>query len=85
VSNDGIPNSESSKSLEAESVPQPRTDRITRWILTAIGVYTGLLVTLLNIFRYQSVSRSPSPVRCAYWLRVQSSSSSAWGRSPPSS
>ena len=28
--------------------PQPRTDRITRWIL--IAIYSGLLVTLLNIF-----------------------------------
>lgn len=26
------------------------TDRITRWILITIGIYTGLLVTLLNIF-----------------------------------
>jgi hypothetical protein len=28
----------------------PRTDRITRWLLLAIGIYTGLLVTLLNVF-----------------------------------
>jgi hypothetical protein len=37
---------------EPESVApsSPRTDRIIRWILTAIGVYTTLLVTLLNIF-----------------------------------
>lgn len=35
--------------LEPENSPQPQSDRITRWILTAIGVYTGLLVTLLNI------------------------------------
>jgi hypothetical protein len=28
----------------------PRPDRITRWLLVGIGVYTGLLVTLLNIF-----------------------------------
>ena len=27
-----------------------RTDRVTRWLLIAIGVYTGLLVTLLNVF-----------------------------------
>ena len=50
MSNDGTPNSELGRSLEAESVSQPKTDRITRWILTAIGVYTVLLVTLLNIF-----------------------------------
>jgi hypothetical protein len=30
--------------------PSPTTDRITRWLLVAIGVYTGLLVTLLNFF-----------------------------------
>lgn len=36
--------------LGAEAVSQPRTDRITRWILFAIGIYTGGLVTLLNIF-----------------------------------
>ena len=29
--------------------PQPRTDRITRWLLIAIGIYSGLLVTLLNV------------------------------------
>lgn len=28
--------------------PQPRTDRITRWLLIAIAIYSGLLVTLLN-------------------------------------
>lgn len=27
-----------------------RTDRITRWILIAIGIYTCLLVSLLNVF-----------------------------------
>jgi hypothetical protein len=30
--------------------PPPRTDRITRWLLIAIGIYSGLLVTLLNVF-----------------------------------
>jgi hypothetical protein len=30
--------------------PQQRTDRITRWLLIAIGIYSGLLVTLLNVF-----------------------------------
>ena len=25
-------------------------DRITRWLLIAIGIYSGLLVTLLNVF-----------------------------------
>jgi hypothetical protein len=29
--------------------PQPRTDRITRWLLVGIGIYSGLLVTLLNV------------------------------------
>lgn len=28
---------------------QPRTDRITRWLLVGIGIYSGLLVTLLNV------------------------------------
>ena len=28
--------------------PQPRTDRITRWLLIAIGIYSFGLVTLLN-------------------------------------
>lgn len=27
-----------------------RTDRTTRWILTAIGVYMSLLFSLLNVF-----------------------------------
>jgi hypothetical protein len=27
-----------------------RSDRITRWVLIAIGIYSGLLVTLLNVF-----------------------------------
>ena len=31
------------------TAPQPRTDRITRRILIAIGIYSGLLVTLLNV------------------------------------
>jgi hypothetical protein len=39
-----------SAKARALSASSPRTDRITRWILTAIGVYTALLVTLLNIF-----------------------------------
>ncbi|MCU0980788.1 MAG: hypothetical protein MUF25_16685 [Pirellulaceae bacterium] len=30
------------------TAPQPRTDRITRWLLVGIGIYSGLLVTLLN-------------------------------------
>ena len=29
--------------------PQPRTDRITRWLLVGIGIYSGLMVTLLNL------------------------------------
>ncbi|MCU0980582.1 MAG: hypothetical protein MUF25_15640 [Pirellulaceae bacterium] len=29
--------------------PQPRTDRITRWLLVAIGIYSFGLVTLLNV------------------------------------
>ena len=37
-------------SPQPESIRQPQSDRITRWILIAIGIYTGLLVTLLNIF-----------------------------------
>jgi len=36
-------------SPQPESVSSPQADRITCWILTAIGVYTGLLITLLNI------------------------------------
>jgi hypothetical protein len=31
------------------SEAQPRTDRITRWLLVGIGIYSGLLVTLLNV------------------------------------
>lgn len=30
--------------------PSPTTDRVTRWLLMAIGVYSFALVTLLNIF-----------------------------------
>jgi hypothetical protein len=41
---------EPENSPQPESVSQPQSDRITRWILTAIGIYTGLLVTLLNVF-----------------------------------
>jgi hypothetical protein len=33
----------------AAAALQPRTDRITRWLLIAIGIYSGLLVTLLNV------------------------------------
>ncbi len=33
----------------AATPPQPRTDRITRWLLIASGIYSGLLVTLLNV------------------------------------
>lgn len=29
---------------------QPHSDRITRWLLIAIGIYSGLLVALLNAF-----------------------------------
>jgi hypothetical protein len=32
----------------AADAPQPHPDRITRWLLIAIGIYSGLLVTLLN-------------------------------------
>jgi hypothetical protein len=32
----------------ATAQPRQRTDRITRWLLIAIGIYSGLLVTLLN-------------------------------------
>jgi hypothetical protein len=31
------------------TAPQPRTDRITRWLLIAIGVYSFALVSLLNV------------------------------------
>jgi len=41
---------EGADSPQPESVSQPQADRITRWILTVIGIYTGLLVTLLNVF-----------------------------------
>jgi hypothetical protein len=34
----------------AVAQPRPQSDRITRWILVAIGIYTGLLVSLLNVF-----------------------------------
>jgi hypothetical protein len=34
----------------AATPPQPRTDRITRWLLIAIGIYSSLLVSLLNVF-----------------------------------
>lgn len=50
VENDAKLTSEPDNSPEPESVSPPPADRITRWILTAIGVYTALLVTLLNIF-----------------------------------
>ena len=43
VSNDTTLTSEPNDSSEAESISPslPKTDRITRWILTAIGIYTG--------------------------------------------
>ncbi len=34
---------------DPSALPQPGTDRITRWVLIAVGVYTGLLVSLLNL------------------------------------
>jgi hypothetical protein len=33
-----------------------RSDGITRWLLIAIGIYSGLLVTLLNVFILASAS-----------------------------
>ena len=40
-----------SSNTDADFPPFPRSgDRITRWLLIAIGIYTGLLVTVLNIF-----------------------------------
>jgi hypothetical protein len=40
--------------LSVESAPHSakpggRSDRITRWLLIAIGIYTGLLLMLLNV------------------------------------
>ena len=31
-----------------------RSDRITRWLLIAIGIYTGFLVTVLNVINFAS-------------------------------
>ena len=52
MENDTTLTSEPDNSPEAESVSpsSPQTDRTIRWILIAIGIYTGLLVTLLNLF-----------------------------------
>lgn len=52
MENDATLTSEPNDSSEPESIApsSSRSDRTTRWILTTIGVYTGLLVTLLNIF-----------------------------------
>jgi hypothetical protein len=38
-------------SLQTDAVSQspPRTDRITRWLLIAIGIYSALLVSFLNL------------------------------------
>ena len=41
--------------MSVETAPQSaksggRSDRITRWLLIAIGIYSGLLVALLNVF-----------------------------------
>ncbi len=50
--NDSRLTSEPDDSPQTESVSpsSPKTEHVTRWILIAIGIYTGLLVTLLNIF-----------------------------------
>ncbi len=63
MNNDTTSISELDHSPEAKLVSpsSSQTDRITRWILTAIGIYTGLLVTLLNIFLLgsgQSIDRA---------------------------
>ena len=52
MKHDTTPISEPDDSPEARFVSpsSSHNDRITRWILTAIGIYTGLLVMLLNIF-----------------------------------
>jgi hypothetical protein len=52
VKHESSPVSEPNDSLQPESVSpsSPRADRITRWLLIAIGIYSGLLVTLLNVF-----------------------------------
>lgn len=41
----------SERNVETDSAlaPSPRTDRITRWLLIAIGVYSALLVSFLNL------------------------------------
>jgi len=36
--------------MDSVSPSSPRTDRITRWLVIAIGVYSVALVTLLNVF-----------------------------------
>lgn len=41
--------------MSLETAPQSaksggRSDRIARWLLIAIGIYSGLLVALLNVF-----------------------------------
>ena len=39
---------------EESTAKSRRQDRITRWILIVIGIYTGVIVTLLNIFLFGS-------------------------------
>jgi hypothetical protein len=41
----------------AGAQPQPRTDWITRWLLIAVGMYSGLLVTLFDITRVWLTAR----------------------------
>ena len=50
MENDTALTSEPENSPEAVSTSEPQADRITRWILTAIGIYTACFLTLLNIF-----------------------------------
>jgi hypothetical protein len=55
--------------MEAEAVPdQPQSsakpDRVTRWLLIAIGVYSAILVSLLNLV-------APIVPLLKKWLAVQ--------------
>ena len=50
MESDTTPEPNDSSKSQSVTPSAPNTDRITRRILTAIGIYTGLLVTLLNVF-----------------------------------
>lgn len=49
MKNDSTVTSESDDVPQPEDSSKPKTDRITRWLVIAIGIYSFLTVTLLNL------------------------------------